>query len=131
MGFLRGLLWPDMKKGQVTYQIVELEKPRELAQVDMEVRKSVASLALHPGFRYLLAKLRAQKQFLQGQLVTGDHATMQEVQRFQAGIYWAGWLETQLKTETALSEPRLTASPTQNEIDAFNAVKSQLEVVGQ
>lgn len=126
MSSLRGLFKPDIK-----YQVVEVDKPRELAHTDLETRKSVASLALHPGFRYLLAKLKTQKKFLEGQLISTPHTSIRDVHQLQAGIFWCGWLDSQLKYETALSEPKLPVSATQEELDAFAQVNAQLEIVGQ
>ena len=120
---LAGVFKPDIQ-----YKIVEVEKTKRLGHIDPEIHKSVASLSIHPGFRYLLKKLAVEQAMLEGEIKS---APLKDVKSLQAGIYWAGWLDRQLKFESALAAPHTTVSPTQEEIDAFNQINAQLQVVGQ
>lgn len=66
---------------------------------DPEAKASVRSLQAHPGFQYLLAKLNLQGDVLRSSLAHDRHTSLRDVEFIQSGIFWTGWLETQIKHE--------------------------------
>ena len=77
--------------------IVEVEKPRAIPPLSEEVAESVATLQSHPGFQYLLQKLRLQRSGLVSSLSHQRHSSLADIEFLQSGIAWTGWLEEQLQ----------------------------------
>ena len=80
-----------------SYRIVEIERPRQQPQLNADVKAALESLNSHPGFRYLLDKLRLQRHMLETQLRMTRHETLRDSDFLQSGIFWTGWLEQQMK----------------------------------
>ena len=112
------------------YLIVEVEKPREVGMLDPEMAASVASLKQHPGFLYLLAKLRYQKAQLTAHLVRSRQTTLSDVDFIKSGIAWTGWLEEQLERSSKIQTERPQTPPLEAEEAAFREVSKMLEVIG-
>jgi len=115
----------------IKYKIVEVDSPRtplEGGETE-EMQASIATLAYHPGFQYLLKRLALQNAALKSKLTYERHKTLDEVNFFQAGVYWSGWLLTELKRTTVKVVSR-KIDPVDEELAAFKAIDSQLERVG-
>lgn len=111
--------------------IVEVEKPRDVGALDAESAQSVAALAGHPGFQYLLTRLRFQKHLLQAALNNQRQSTLVEVEFLKSGIAWCGWLENQLGLATGLLKRPVPSEPSPDEAAAFNELRKMVEVIGQ
>jgi hypothetical protein len=111
--------------------VVEVDKPRDLKTFnDADVKESVVSLQSHPGFLYLLAKLRFQRNALESHLKRQKQETMQEVDFLKSGIAWAGWLEDQLNTAIKFRTVKPPQEAEAEEIELFNQLSKMLTQVG-
>lgn len=117
------------EKAVEVVKIVEVEKPRAVAELDKSSRDAVTTLGGHPGFQYLLAKLKYQRSALETQLKYNRHDDIRQVDFLQSGIYWAKWLETQLSTEVLKQKPTVVTDVTQQEFEALRE-KAPIELVG-
>jgi hypothetical protein len=122
-------------KPEVTYQIVEVDKPRPIQGWDKEARENVVALKEHPGFVYLLQKLAYQTTLLKATLELpatnqGRHKDMRDVEFLQSGIYWTKWLKNQVDAATnrvrAVPQPALA-----EEEAAFKELQATLNKVGE
>ena len=112
-------------------KIVEVEKPRNLAQLDQEGKKSVRTLSGHPGFLYLLEKLKIQRALLEAKLKNDHHADLREVELLQSGIFWSRWLEDQLHKEVYEAIPhRAPVDPTPDELTFLKQVQNDIQLIG-
>ena len=109
-------------------RIVEVEKPRPLAELSEEAASTIASLAGHAGFQNLLARLRYQRFVLESRLKLSRHDSLKDVEFLQAGIHWSKWLEDELQKATNSIEARVKQVPTEAEHQALVAA---MELVGQ
>jgi hypothetical protein len=80
--------------------VVEVEPGRRIPDLDEDSRQAVVSLAHHPGFRYLMAKLKFERAVLQSKLVKERHSDIADVAYLQGGVHWLGWLEDFVRKET-------------------------------
>jgi hypothetical protein len=113
-------------KREKEFVVVEVEAPRTREITD-DVRSSVQALAHQPGFQHLLSRCRAMRAYLKKQLVESKHASMEEVQYLQAGIYWAGWLEQEMSKHQPVKPP---AQAYDVEAQAFREAQLLIDVVG-
>ncbi len=120
----------ELVKGKPKYLIVEVDKPREVGLLDKEMAASVASLREHPGFLYLLAKLRYQRAMLRAHLERTHQTSISEVDFVKSGINWCGWLEEQLAKAAKIETERPQLPPMEAEELAFQEVSKMLEVIG-
>lgn len=107
----------------VEYQVVEVEKPRPL--LDADYKNSVPSLAGHPGFIYLLNKLKLERAKLKKYFEENRHADLRSVDFIQSGLFWTNWLETQLAASKAVP-----TAANLLESEAFSEAQSTLDLVG-
>ena len=117
----------------VEYRIVEVERPRPLADLKKmkDGEAAVASLAGHPGYDFLVAKLRIQKAFLDRTLKSTIPTDLPTVSHLINGIYWCGWLEeqvTQAKSKQDKQAAACAASP--EELRMFREIQASLTPVG-
>lgn len=116
---------------EVQYSIVEVERPRPL--VDLRKMKdgeaAVASLEGHPGWQYLLAKFRIQKAALERSLHSELHTDLSAVLRLQAGVFWCGWLESQLTSSKSKIE-RAAQAPSTEELAMLKEIMGAMTQVG-
>jgi hypothetical protein len=109
--------------------VVEIPAPRQIPQLDKDVASSVATLQGHPGFQWLLQRLRIQRAQLQSALSSQRQATLTDVEFLQSGIAWTCWLEAQLAKAVGYQEPRVPQAPYDAERDAFDEVSKFIEVI--
>lgn len=109
-------------------QVVELEKAQRVPPMDAEIARSVQTLQAHPGFLYLLAKLKFQRSFLRDTLVGNRQATMEDVLVLQSGVAWSGWLQSELEKAIGFKAAAPQA-PSRDELSIFEESQRQLEVL--
>ena len=118
------------KKPNGTYKIVEIEKSSHLPELDSASAGAVVTLREHPGFNYLLAKLRLQRSLLQASLGTKRHKDIRDVEFLQSGIVWCGWLQEQLEKAIEISTKPAPRPAKPYELDAFEQLHRLIDVVG-
>jgi len=110
----------------IKYKIVELEKPRPVAQGwDKESRETVMTLAAHPGFLILTDRLKIQSALLKQKLSQDRHNGLRDVEFLQSGIFWCNWLTQQLAAATTRAAATAKDAMKEDE-DAFKELQSQL-----
>ena len=98
---------------------------------DDGARQAVASLAAHPGFRYLVAKLKKTRSFLRASFEHTPPTDLQAVSNLWAGIFWAGWLEQQVyESAPALHPQTMESTPDSEVAELFKKAKANLRVIG-
>jgi hypothetical protein len=108
-------------------KVIEVDKGSRLEPMSPELRESLKTLQHNPAFQYLLTKLRYQRARVQNHL--NNEADEKNMRYAQAGIFWLSWLEGEINAVT--KAPRATPqSATPQEIDEFNKIAHNLEVVG-
>ena len=113
----------------IQIKVIEVEKPRTLVPVD---RDTLATLQHHPGFVFLLGKLRTQRNYFESLLKNQKHESIREVDYLQGAIYWSNWLEMSLNKElSGRQTPQAQADPLELELAAFEQAKQALEMIGQ
>jgi len=122
-------------KRDVKYVVVEVEKPfQKIPPLTQELKDSIHALALTPAFQYILAKARLEKAFLERQLREIRHDEVNSVNFLQNGIYWAGWLERQLKLsqQTGKDEIRSQYDILTGQDDAaLREIENSISLVGR
>lgn len=109
--------------------VVELEPQKRIPELDETTRQAVLALSTHPGFQYLLARLGVERAALESQLKRLRHSSIREVDALQLGIFWAGWLEDQLRRETRVQKSIPTKRLNPEEDSAYQAALSAYKVV--
>lgn len=116
----------DLPKRQI--QIVEIDKGTRVPPIDEGVAQSIKTLQSHPGFQYLLAKLKFHREVLKNQLSGSKQASMEDVMLLQSGIAWSGWLQNELDRaiDFKTSAPQ---APSATELSIFEESQRQIEVL--
>lgn len=108
--------------------VIELEKGSKLPELTGDLRENLKTLQHSAGFNYLLQRLRVQRASLLAHLREGLNLNETQLRYLQAGIYWAGWLESELQSLTVNKQaPRAT---TPDEDMEFSKVRESLQLVG-
>jgi hypothetical protein len=118
-------------KQKLAIQIVEIEKSYVLPELDSNSAGSVASLQGHPGWQYLMARLRNQSALLTAALTKTRHKDIKDVEFLQSGINWCHWLDDQCTKATGMiarTQPAREMRPA--ELENFERLRSQIDVVG-
>lgn len=118
-----------MWKRRKPLKLVEIKAPVNVP-LTPEGRRAVATLKDHPGFHYLLNRLRLQRATLEAALITRPHTEIADVAYLQAGIRWMNWLESQFTL--AVEHPSDAKSRDANSLEeeAMKAVLNSIEGVG-
>jgi hypothetical protein len=111
------------------FLVLEIEKTA-LPPLDSASAASVVSLQSHPGFQYLLAKLRVQRAALKHALETQRQKELKDFEFLQSGANWCNWLQVQLDEAVKLTQQPKPRNATAYEREAFEQLRSQLDVVG-
>lgn len=110
--------------------ILEIESTKRIPPLDASTREAVTSLRSHPGFQYLLGKLRVERAVFESQLRNTRHSNISDVAYLQAGAFWTNWLEKEVSREVGAVQ-RNTPSPlSEQELAAFEAAKAAYEEIG-
>ena len=114
---------------KIEYRVVEVEKPKPLAE-NLEADETIVTLAHHPGFIRLMAKLKLQRSQLETTLKRTRQADLRDVDFLQTGIFWTEWLESQVNKEV-FSKKRPTPQPASElEAAAFAEASRLIEMIG-
>jgi hypothetical protein len=108
-------------------KVIEVEKAQRVPPMDADIARSIQTLQSHPGFLYILAKLKFQREVLKTQVATTRQASMEDVIMLQSGVAWSGWLQTQL--DQAIGFKSTSAPATPAEITLFEEAQRNLEVL--
>jgi hypothetical protein len=112
-------------------RFIEIEAPRPTA-LSKDLHESLGTLAGHPAFNYLVAKLKVQRSLLETKLKNDRHATLKDVEFLQSGIYWSRWLEDQIQTAVHKAPQASTSTAlTEEELSAFNEIRSNTVLIGE
>lgn len=112
-------------------KFVEVPQPLPLGALTNEAKDSLVSLQAHPGFQYLLAKLKLEKAVLETKLKRARHKDMRDVEFIQSGIFWAEWLEMQVAKLVTKSNPTMLSKPTLSEEALIREMQAAVETVGE
>jgi len=117
-------------KGSQEVWLVEVEKGGKLPELTADLKESLKALQYNTGHNYLLQRLKYHKALLQKNLNEGLQLDEVQLRYLQAGLYWVGWLENEIKTLTQApsSTPRPAAPIEQEE---FERLQAHLELVGK
>ena len=121
----------DFLKPRTILKVVEIEKPKPSLKLTADMAESVISLQYHPGFLFLLDKLRAQKSLLVSTLVNERQAKLEDSEFLKSGIHWLDWLDQQISQATKLQKRQAETQPEPEMADAFQQIQEQLQLVGQ
>jgi len=113
-----------------TFSVIEVSAPRKLGPLTRELRETLLTLNSHPGFSYLLERLKAQKAAFEAVLRTQKHEELKDVHFVQAAVYWAGWLQRQISELTGQIVTPLPASHAEQE-EFENALRAISVVEGE
>lgn len=113
----------------VEVKVIELERTAELPQLTAELKDSLRTLQVHPGFHYLLQRFRMEKASLQHALHSGFNLTERELHHLQAGIHFAGWFDSELNRLTQIPR-KAEREISLDERKLFDEVRSSLELIG-
>ena len=111
-----------------TVRVVEVDRGQRVPPLDADIAKSIQALQGHPGFLYLLAKLKFHRSVLRDQLATTRQPAMSDVLMLQSGVAWSGWLQNELETAIAFRAAAPVA-PSRDERTIFEEAQRQLEVL--
>lgn len=110
--------------------ILEVEAGKRIPPLDETTRAAVTSLDSHPGFQYLIAKLRIERAIIESRLRSERHTDLASVAYLQAGVKYSRWLEDEVSRELQV-KPRSAPSPlTLEEQAIYNAALATYEEVG-
>jgi hypothetical protein len=115
-----------MFKKQIEYQVVEIERPKPL---DEGARESVLSLQHHPGFQYLIGKLKLQRASLDSILKRNRHDDMRTVDFLQSGIAWMSYLEEFVNKEVYNAGKPPSRPAQEDEVSLFKAAAANLDLL--
>ena len=119
---------------EIKLMLVEVPKPLERLEDTPETSTAVKTLQHHPGFQFLLRKLRLQGQLLETKLRRDRHDNMHDVEFIQSGIHWISWLELQLRKELHQPTSLTPVEPNPKESGDLHAAMKEImqgvEVVG-
>lgn len=114
----------------MSHLIVERAPNETPPKLSPELLESVLSIKGHPGWEYLVAKLRYQRQVLRAHLETDPLRSLDQALELRAGIKWTGWLEDQMNFLSATNAERAVFTPTPREEELFREISSSITMVG-
>ena len=123
-------MWGKTPSKKPKFLVVEIERPRPILPLEDDMAETLLSLRGHPGFQYLLNKLRFQRSVLESSLLQNRQATMQDVEFIKSGIAWTKWLDDQLSKAAGLKSRAPTAPASKSERDVYEELKDFVEVLG-
>lgn len=111
------------------YHVVEFEKNTKLPELTGDLRESLKTLAMLPAFQYIMQRFRIKKAAMESTLREGFKLDEQQLRYCQAGIYWAGEIERDIKT---LTQDTPQARPaTNDELAEFRKISRAITLVGE
>ena len=123
------MFWGRKKEKVLIVQQPFAARPQVLS--DPAARLSAETLTAHPGFQYLLEKLKQQQSYFKALLEQRQHSDLKEVIFLQAAIFWSGWLLQQVEeTLPALRGGQPSQMPEPEVAEAFRRAQEAVEEVG-
>lgn len=116
-------------KPEHIYHVVEIDKSTKLPELSGDLRESLKTLSLLPGFQYLMQRFRVKKAAMEATLREGFKLDEQQLRYCQSGIYWAGEIERDIKILTQEQPQRRPASV--DEMAEFKKVSNSITLIGQ
>jgi hypothetical protein len=117
------------RKSEDIYHVIELDKNTKLPELTGDLRESLKTLALLPGFQYLMMRFRVKKAAMETTLKEGFKLDDTQLRYCQSGIYWAGEIERDIKLLTQEQPQRRPA--TVDEAEEFRKIARSITLVGQ
>lgn len=116
---------------KIEYRVVEVAAPRTVGEFNKDAASAIATLQGHPGFQYLLQKLRWQNAALVSAIKTRRQGSVRDFEFLQSGIAWTGWLEEQLQRAIGYREQVEVPAeaPYESERQAFEDIQKFIEVL--
>jgi hypothetical protein len=111
------------------YHVIEFDKSTKLPELSGDLRESLKTLAMLPAFQYLMQRFRVKKAAMESTLREGFKLDEVQLRYCQAGIYWAGEIERDIKLLTQEQPTRRPAST--DELAQFKEVAKAITLVGQ
>jgi hypothetical protein len=111
------------------YHVLEIDKSAKLPELNEDLRNGLKALAINPYFQYLIQRFRFKKASMQTTLDEGFKLDDKQLRYCQAGIYWAGEIERDIKILT--QEQPQTRPASVDELAAFKQVAKAITLVGQ
>jgi hypothetical protein len=111
------------------YHIVEIDKSAKLPEPNDDLRNGLKALAVNPYFQYLMQRFRFKKAAMQTTLNEGFKLDEQTLRYCQAGLFWSGEIERDIKILT--QEQPTTRPASVDELAAFKQVAKAITLVGQ
>lgn len=120
---------PFSKEKTTVYQVVEVEKPRQVRPFDKNVAESLQTLQGHPGFMWLLEQCRLERAYLKTVLSERRQASLEDVAFLQAGVAAMGWLQDKMDRAIGYREGQQAVPAMQSEREAFEEASKFIEVL--
>lgn len=111
------------------YHIIEIEKGSKLPELTADLKESLKAIGNFPAFQYLMLRFRNQKAGMETALREGMNLSESQLRYLQAGIYWSGQIERDIKSLTQPALPQPTPA-TNVEAAAFEQARQSLNLVG-
>lgn len=111
------------------YHVVELDKATKLPELTGDLKESLKTLSMLPAFQYIMQRFRIKKAAMEASLREGFKLDTEQLRYLQAGIFWAGEIERDLKT---LTQERTQSRPaTEDEMAQFKRIADSISLIGQ
>lgn len=110
------------------HHVIEVPQGHKLPELNGDLKESLKALYNHPGFQYLLQRLRFQKAAMESTLREGINLTEIQLRYLQAGIFWASQLEKDISSLTQSRPTQREAFP--DEATEFAKIRQGIELVG-
>jgi hypothetical protein len=111
------------------YHVVELDRDSKLPELTGDLRESLKTLENNPAFNYIVRRFRVKKAAMEATLREGFKLDEQQLRYCQAGIYWAGEIERDIKSLTQVQTQSRPA--VRDELEEFRKISSAIQLVGQ
>lgn len=119
----------NFKRDVHHYHIVEVEKGAALPELTGDLKEALKALQHNPAFQYLLLRFKNKRAGLSNAINEGLNLTEVQLRYLQAGIYWAGEFERDIRLLTQTVPP--TRPAVDREAEEFEKVRANLSLVGQ
>lgn len=111
------------------YHVVEIDKETKLPELTGDLRESLKALKLMPAFQYIMLRLRVKKAACQTALNEGFELDEKKLRYLQAGVFWAGDIERDIRI---LTQDQTTSRPPSNdELENFKKIQASLTLIDQ
>lgn len=111
------------------FHVIEIDKATKLPELTGDLKESLKTLSLLPSFQYLIQRFRVKKAAMEASLREGFKLDTEQLRYLQAGIFWAGEIERDIKT---LTQERTQSRPaTEDEAAQFKRIADSISLIGQ